>query len=205
MTDCSRMILNNNEIGMDMDKELIISKINEYIDIYYIKPFDMSGIKFSINPDTVVEENKSKDSDKYDINTLTSLMNDAIRNKDRSASAKLDSLINKSFVEKLIYYIQVKDLNYSDVYKSVNMDRRLFSKMISDKHYTPSKDTAILMIFALKLNLFDAEDLLERAGYSLSHSNRRDLIIEYCINAKYSDITLINEILYEMNEKVLGR
>ena len=120
-------------------------------------------------------------------------------------TATLMSSANISFVNKLEYYIREKKLDATDVYKKANIDRRLFSKMICNKDYQPSKDTVIALIFSLKLNLDEAKDLLERAGYTLSHSIRRDIILEYFIKEGVYNLNNINAFLYNMSEKVIGR
>jgi hypothetical protein len=85
------------------------------------------------------------------------------------------------------------------------MDRRLFSKIICNDNYKPSKDTALALIFALRLSLSEAMDMLERAGYTLSHSIQRDIIIEYFIKEKVYNLNNINAFLYNMGEKIIGR
>lgn len=112
---------------------------------------------------------------------------------------------NKTFVEAVQCHIRTKQLKDSKVYKAVNMDRRLFSKIMSDKYYKPSKDTAILLALALKLGKYETIALLDCAGYTLSHSVRRDIIIEYCIKEHIYSINDVNELLFNLSEKTLGR
>ena len=85
------------------------------------------------------------------------------------------------------------------------MDRKLFSKIVSNRNYKPSKDTAIALILALRLNLDEANDMLARAGYVFSHSSKRDIIIEYFIREKIYNIDDINEVLYKLDQKVIGK
>ena len=89
--------------------------------------------------------------------------------------------------------------------KAAQMDRRLFSKMMSDRNYKPSKDTAVALVIALELSLKQANDLLSRAGYALSHSNKRDVIIEYFIRERIYNLSDINEVLYRLDQKIIGR
>ena len=117
----------------------------------------------------------------------------------------LRSATKLTFVQKLKQYIKERDLKETDVYKAALMDRRLFSKMICNDGYQPSKDTAFALIFALKLSAFEAEDLLSRAGYAFSHSIQRDIIIEYFIIQGKYNLNNVNAFLYSMNEKIIGR
>ena len=85
------------------------------------------------------------------------------------------------------------------------MDRRLFSKIVCNENYKPSKDTALALVFALELSLPEANDLLERAGYTLSHSIRKDIIAEYFIKEEIYNLRKINAMLYDLDEKIIGR
>ena len=125
---------------------------------------------------------------------------------DRSS---IDDYIDKNkednkFQQLLFKYIDRSNLKDSDVYNSVNIDRRLFSKIRSDENYHPSKETVILLGIALKLNEDELLSLLESASYSLPKNNVYDLIIRFCfINEIYS-VSDINDLLYEHKCKLLN-
>lgn len=119
--------------------------------------------------------------------------------------SELDGVSDTTFVEAVIVHIKINRYRDSDVYKAAKIDRRLFSKMMSNRNYKPSKDTAIAIAIALRLTLSESEDLLSRAGYILSHSNKRDIIIEFFIREQIYDIYTINSVLFELNQKIIGR
>ena len=75
--------------------------------------------------------------------------------------------------------------------------------MRSSDNYQPSKSTAIALAFALRLSVPQTDDLLLKAGYSLSKSNVTDMIVEYCLNNKYI-IFMNNELLFRYDQKQLG-
>ena len=65
--------------------------------------------------------------------------------------AVLDRL-EDSFGTLLVKTINKKGLVNADVYKDANIDRRLFSKIISNEGYSPTKGTVLALAIALKLN-----------------------------------------------------
>lgn len=117
----------------------------------------------------------------------------------------LDKTTNKTFVDALIAHINKKGLRDSEVYKAAQIDRRLFSKIMSDRQYKPSKDTAIAIALALRLTLSEATDMLSRAGYTFSHSNKKDIIVEYFFRERIYKLDDINEVLYNLGQKIIGR
>ena len=117
----------------------------------------------------------------------------------------LEQNVNQTFVDRMLYYINLKGLRDSEVYKSAQVDKRLFSKIVSNNEYKPSKDTAIALAMALELSLDEANDLLSRAGYTFSHSNKRDIIIEFFFREKVYNLIDVNEVLYSLNQKLIGR
>lgn len=85
-----------------------------------------------------------------------------------------------SFHELLFKYIDDKNLVDSFIYKRAGIDRRHFSKMRA-KEYRPGKKTVLLLGLALELNLDSMLDLLAAAGYTLSDSDKSDLVVKFCV------------------------
>ena len=114
-----------------------------------------------------------------------------------------DIFVEDTFVVKLFELIDKKGLKDPDVYKKANIDRKLFSKIRSNDNYNPSKKTAIALSIALELSYNQTQDLLGRAGYTLSKSNKFDLVIEACIKKGIYNIFEINNILYSFDLPLL--
>lgn len=121
----------------------------------------------------------------------------------RSLDDVIDEL-DDTFVECLLRHIDESDLDDVQVYKKANIDRKLYSKIMSNYEYQPSKRTAIAFAIALELNLDETKDLLNKAGYSLSPSKKFDCIIEYFIENEIYDMYEINVTLSYFKQKGLG-
>ena len=109
-----------------------------------------------------------------------------------------------SFSELLLKKIDEAHMTDPECYKRANIDRRLFSKIKNNKDYCPSKETAIALALSLELSLEETNDLLERAGYTLSKNKLSDVIIQYFIDNKIFNIFQINEALFYYDQKLLG-
>lgn len=109
----------------------------------------------------------------------------------------------ESFSDMLFRLIDEKHLKDSEVYKQAGIDRRLFSKIRSDKMYRPSKKTAILLCLGLKLSYGEAIELLKTAGYTLSDSFEFDMIISFMLENKEYDVQFINYVLEDYGHDIL--
>ena len=119
----------------------------------------------------------------------------------------LDDLIDNkeaSFSTRLLELIDSSGMSDSQVYKRANISRQLFSKIRSNVDYHPTKPTVIALSVALELDCSQTEDLLLRAGYSLSRSNTFDIIVDFYIHKEIFDVFQINEALFAYDQPLLG-
>ena len=160
-----------------------------------------SGIRYSKKPQRLPAE-----EDQFNAFEVTRILRSSSAERSvRDTLSTLERNVNRTFVDKLLQLINERGLRDSEVYKAAHVDKRLFSKMVSNREYKPAKDTAIALALALKLPLEEANDLLSRAGYTFSHSNKRDVIIEFFFREKVYNLMDANDVLYRLNQKLIGR
>lgn len=126
----------------------------------------------------------------------------------QEAATPLEELIenlDESFSQTVLRLIDKKGFSDVEVYTRANLSRQLFSTIRTRQDYRPSKQTAVALALALKLNLKESTDLLKRAGLALSHADKFDVIIEYFILNNHYDIFTINEVLFEHDQLLLGK
>ena len=101
----------------------------------------------------------------------------------------------KTFSEYLLDLLRERDGKDSEVYKRAEVSKQLFSKILSNKDYQPTKTTVIQLALGLQLDLAQTQKLLGKAGYTLTRSSKTDLVVQYYIERKIYNVTFINTAL----------
>lgn len=93
-----------------------------------------------------------------------------------------------------------KDLTTADIYRRCLVDRKLISKITTQKEYHPSKSTVFALCIGLRLTLLQGEVFLSLAGYGFIQSSIYDLIIKFALEHGIYDLDLINEMLFRYEQ-----
>ena len=123
---------------------------------------------------------------------------------DGESLEELLARLDESFVQMLFRKIDERGMTDVECYKRANIDRKLFSKIRSNPAYKPSKPTVVALAVALELPLDEARDMIGKAGFSLTHSSKFDIIVEYCIAHRVFNVFEINNVLFEYDMPLLG-
>lgn len=173
----------------------------------YLVMFDRNSFVIGQDILTPVEKYMDKKYESGQPSKSRSLLHKIFRrtqHADESAVAEILENSDKSFGVMLRQLIDAKGEKDENVCKRANIDRKLFSRIQRDDGYIPGKRTVLALAVGLGLSLQETDKLLQRAGCTLSHSQKFDVVLEYFIsNGKY-DAFQINQVLFHYDQPLLG-
>lgn len=142
----------------------------------------------SLESDIISNENLSleEDSSIYELDIINKINN---------------TKLSDTFQELLFKFIDKSGLNDSDVYRKAFIDRRLFSKIRSNKDYHPSFGTVTLLALSLKLSTKEYEELLHSASYSLATNSYANITLKYCFDNSIYDVATVNNLVYTVTNR----
>lgn len=170
--------------------EKLLSSVKSYIDENFIKEKIAEEYSFNVS----ISRFRAAES----FNSVSKLP------PQKDGLDKMLKNMDESFSETLLKLIDKTGKKDSEIYKKANIDRKLFSKIRSNRNYKPSKTTALAFAFALEMSLEQTQDFIRRAGYALSRSSKSDVIVEYFLVNKNYNIFEVNEVLFEFDQPLLG-
>lgn len=204
------------KVAIDVISDFLFSHdLTVYIVVFDKKAFTISEKLFSEIAE-YIDDNYADEHSDYSRRIYSNRLEDCCAKEIRfdgemlmpmDIGGNLDDILkqlDESFSEMLLRKIDESGMTDSECYKRANIDRKLFSKIRSDKEYRPSKPTVLAFAIALNLSLEETQDMLMKAGFALSHSNKFDVIIEYFIVNKNYNIHEINEALFAFDQSLLG-
>lgn len=175
--------------------EKLYKAIEEFIDDFYVEEHEDTRRKRIISANRLGDSFCDEMLMPMEIPKHKAIQNDELGILD---------MIDESFSEMLLRKIDESGMTDAQCYKKANIDRKLFSKIRSDKFYKPSKPTVLAFAIALRLPLGETKEMLQKAGYALSHSNVADLIVEFFIIRGNYNIYEINNALFKYDQSTLG-
>ena len=201
----------------DVNNNYVCYKQDQYWHEYVSRqPAYQKDISFDIERARKRKEKRDKEKAEWD----------KLRGKNRFKSTKteydnIEQLVeerlkvkDESFSEMVVRKIEENGLNSVCCYKSANVGRNIFSKITKDANkdenedgtryiYHPDKKIALAFAIALHLKQTEADELLQKAGFSFSNSPQ-DIIVKVFIEKGIYDIDLVNQQLLKHDLGLLG-
>lgn len=186
--------------------EKLFQKVDSYIDQNYVDLWERNAREASrVYRNAPQEESVCCESSMTCFPTAARQESAKPMQKKKAISlADLLKKMDAGFTDRLLELIDQSGEKDSAIYKRANLSKQLFSKIRNNPGYKPTKATALALALALHLDVAQTNDLIGRAGYTLSNSSKFDLIVRYYIEQGIYNVVEINIALYEYDQPLLG-
>ena len=112
--------------------------------------------------------------------------------------------VDLSFAEMCEWWCKQKGISKKRFYSRANINKSMFWGMKHHPNQIPKKTNALACAIGLELDYEQSQDLLKRAGMTLSKYYELDRIVEQHIRNEKYDIDEINLILFDKDLPLLG-
>ena len=103
---------------------------------------------------------------------------------------------NLTFSAQLLKFVKEKCNGVGPIaYKRAGLDRRRFSRIVSDNNAHVEKETVMRFVIGLQLSRQEADRLMKAAGYYFSTTEPVDCAFLYCMERAIWNIEDVEEIL----------
>jgi len=108
------------------------------------------------------------------------------------------------FRDHLMDLLNKKNIDNIVAYKSSNIDRKAFAKILSGDTKNPQKRTVLAFCIGLKLSMEESQELLASADLAFNPYDKRDKLVRDCIISGQYNIGYVNDMLYACKQPQLG-
>lgn len=112
--------------------------------------------------------------------------------------------LQESFAEGLKRLIEEKNMTPPEFQRKACITPATYSNIVRNG-VIPKKDTALACAVGLELSIDEADKLIGKAGYVLTPSDLRDVIVMSYLDRKDYDVIEINEVLLARNLPLIGQ
>lgn len=109
---------------------------------------------------------------------------------------------SETFAVMLDRLREEKGLKPAELYHKAMATKNLYSKIMTNMNYHVSKRSAVAFGLALELPWQDFCELVETAGFAMTHHDKFDVVIEYCVKTGEYDIVHVNEHLFNIDPEL---
>ena len=162
----------------------LFADVSEYV---AANLYRVADVAYSLDPEGSYGLNSSAH---YSADPVTLDLAEMLRHKSETFSCMLARLVDEC------------GKTAPDIYKKARVTKSVYSKIMANIHYKPSKLTAVAFALALQLPWEELKELVESAGYSMTRTNKFDIVIEYFVRNKKYSIDEINAVLYELDPEL---
>lgn len=111
------------------------------------------------------------------------------------ASDDLETNTSNCFVNAWLNKIEERGMSINEICDLMEVHKSTVSRLKSNQNRKPEKETVMRLCIGANLNFEETHDMLIRAGYVLSPSIKRDVIIAYYLKKENYGINELNEAL----------